>query len=631
VAVPSRHYEFGPFRLDAAGGVLFCGEGRLALRPKLVEVLVVLVEAQGKPVGKQELFERVWANSIVEEGSLTSHISLLRKALEEKADGCQFIETLPKRGYRFVGAVKEVAEPAAQATSAKTVEEREIALRTPRTLVGRLGLAVAGILAMLAILVTLNLDRVRQRFFRSSSSVRIESLAVLPLENLTGDPGQDYFADGLTDELITELARLHTIRVVSRRSVMAYRGVRLAAPRIAQDLHVDALVEGSVVRSGTRVRITAQLIDARTDRHMWAQSFEGELRDLVTLQDDLARKITEQIRSQLPPTDEATLARKRTLDPDVHDLYIRGIVLRDVNDKISLDKSIQCFEQALQKDPHYAPAYAGLAVAYTFESYLGVQSSQETFQRAEVAARKAIEEDPSLGEAHAALAWVAIRYRWDWPTAESEVKKALELNPNDPDAHHFYSHYLLDMGRMEEGLEEGQKGLLLDPLSEIQRNHLVWQYEIARQFDRAIALGKKILESSATDPDQYNLVAGAYAGNGQLEAAALTLKKGISLSPARTGPRIALARILALSGNASEAREILDTVEHLPASQFVSPMDIAAVYCALGEKPRAFEWLERAYRKHDTGLADLKILPTFDCLHGEPRFQELLRRIGLPS
>lgn len=488
------------------------------------------------------------------------------------------------------------------------------------------GLVAAGLLALIAFsAIGLN-----ERFLRRPDPGTIRSLAVLPLENLSGDPGQEYFADGVTDELTTELAQVPALRVISRVSAMQYRAKRKSAPEIASALHVDALVEGSVVRSGDHFRITAQLIEAKDDRHLWAQSFEGEVKDLVVIQDEVAGKIAGQIRLRLPPREGPQSIRARTINPEAHDLYMRGIALRDNNDDISLRKSIYWFRLALEKDPDYAPAHAGLAVAYTFQSYLGVLPSQETFPKAEEEARKAVALDASLGKAHDALAWVAYVYRWDWTLVEKELRRALELNPNDVDAHHYYSHYLFSMGHAREALAEGEVAAGLDPLSQIQKNHLLWQYAEAKDYDRAIEIGKEIVEAGATDPTQYMLLADAYAGKGRFEDAIMLVQKGIALSPARTEPQAALANTYARVGRTKEAWRILRQLENPPPGRYVSPMGIAVIYCTLGKKDHALEWLEKAIEQRDASMGDLSTLPGLETLHADPRFRDLVRRVGLP-
>src|SRR6202022_1260268 len=476
---------------------------------------------------------------------------------------------------------------------------------------------------LIALFIGFNVGGLRQRVLGRPGLGAIQSLAVLPLENLSLDPEQEDFADGMTEALTTELAQISALKVISRTSVMQYKGTKKSLPQIAQELGVDAVVEGAVQRSGDKVGITFQLIQAPTDRHLLAKSYERSLSDVLALQREIAHAIADEIKAKLTPQEQVRLTTARTVSPEAHDLYMHGVALRDNNDAISLEKSIEWFRRSIQKDPDYAPAHAGLAVAYTFQSYLGVLPSRETFPRAETEARRAIALDPSLGKAHDALAWVAYVYKWDWPLAEKELRRALELNANDVDAHHYYSHYLFTMGRRPEALAEGEVAAGLDPLSQIQKNHLLWQYVEAKEYDRAMEVGKKIMQGGATDPSLYVLFADSYVGKGQFDQAIPLLQKAISLWPTRTEPQAVLAGAYVRMGKANEARKVLRRLEKLPSRQYVSPVGIATVYCALGEKERALESLEKAIEQHDAGVSDLPSSPGLDPLRGDPRFQNL--------
>ncbi len=605
----------------------------LKLERQPMELLIFLAQRRGELVTREDIAARLWADGVFvdTERGINNAIRKIRIALHDSPDEPTQLQTVVGKGYRFIGQLEMLGGATGLPTdTAPAVSDSPTTpVASPARSPGRRRLISAGI-AIAAILLVAGLAVWRSR--ASASRGAIHSLAVLPLENLSGDPAQEYFADGVTEELTTELAQVPALRVISRISAMQYRAKRKGAPEIASELHVDALVEGSVARSGNHVRITAQLIEAKNDRHLWAQSFEGELKDLVTLQDDAARKIAEQIRLHLPAREERQTVPARAINPEAHDLYMHGVALRDNNDEISLGKSIDWFHRSLQKDPDYAPAHAGLAVAYTFQSYLGVLPSRETFPKAEDEARKAIALDPLLGQAHDALAWVAYVYKWDWQLAGKELQRALQLNPNDVDAHHYYSHYLFTMGRQTEALAEGEAAASLDPLSQIQRNHLLWQYVEAREYYRAMQIGKEILETGRmTDPSQYLLISDSYAGTGQFEQAIALLHKAISLSPTRMELQAALASTYGRMGKANEARKILRRLEKLPSSQFVSPIGIAVVYCSLGDKGRALQSLAKAIDEHDASVSDLAILPAFDLLRSDPRFQNLLRRIGLPS
>jgi len=622
----THHLDLKRYELRRADGVT------LKLERQPMELLIFLAQRRGELVTREDIAARLWADGVFvdTERGINNAIRKIRIALHDSPDEPTQLQTVVGKGYRFIGQLEMLGGATGLLTDAAPAvsDSPTTPLASQAESPGRRGLISAGI-AIAAIILVAGLAVWRSR--ASASRGAIHSLAVLPLENLSGDPAQEYFADGVTEELTTELAQVPALRVISRISAMQYRAKRKGAPEIAGELHVDALVEGSVARSGNHVRITAQLIEAKNDRHLWAQSFEGELKDLVTLQDDAARKIAEQIRLHLPAREEGQRGEARPLNLEAHDLYMHGVALRDNNDELNLDNSIDWFHRSLQKDPDYAPAHAGLAVAYTFQSFLGVLPARETFPKAEEEARRAIALDPSLGQAHDALAWVAYVYRWDWPLAERELKRALELNPNDVDAHHYYSHYLFTMGRTTEALTEGELAAGLDPLSQIQRNHLLWQYTAAKEYDRAMEIGKKLLAGGLTDPAQYIIISASYVGKGQYEQAIALLQRAISLSPTRMELQAALASAYAHMGKQDEARKILRRLEKLPSSQFVSPIGIAVVYSSLGDKGRALQSLAKAIDEHDASVSDLAILPAFDPLRDDPRFQNLLRRIGLLS
>jgi len=613
--------RFGVFELDLRTGELRKGGKLLNLPPQPFKILVLLATRPGQLVAREEMRQQIWGNQtfVDFEQGLNFAVNKIRTTLGDNAETPRYIETLPRRGYRFIAPIEATPGPAAEIPAPTAT----------RTQWRRVWLAFFACASLVALFVGFNGGGVRQRFWGKADPGAIRSLAVLPLENLSRDPEQEYFADGMAEALTTELAQISALKVISHTSVVQYKGTKKSLPQIAQELSVDAVVEGAVQRSGDKVEITVQLIHAPSDRHLWAKSYERDLRDVLVLQRDVAHAIADEIKAKLTPQEQARLTTARTVNPEAHDLYMHGVALRDNNDAISLDKSIEWFRRSIQKDPDYAPAHAGLAVAYTFQSYLGVLPSRETFPKAETEARRAIALDPSLGKAHDALAWVAYVYKWDWPLAEKELRRALELNANDVDAHHYYSHYLFTMGRRPEALAEGEIAAGLDPLSQIQKNHLLWQYVEAKEYDRAMEVGKKIMQGGATDPVEYVMFADSYVGKGQFEKAIPLLQKAISLWPTRTEPQVALAGAYVRMGKANEARKVLRRLEKLPSSQYVSPIGIATVYCALGEKERALESLEKAIEQHDAGVSDLPSLPGLDPLRGDPRFQNLLRPVGL--
>jgi TolB-like protein/DNA-binding winged helix-turn-helix (wHTH) protein/Tfp pilus assembly protein PilF len=641
-ALPKR---FGAFEFDPRGRQLRKHGHTIRLHGQPLEILGLLLERPADVVLREELRARLWPeDTFVDfEHSLNAAVNKLREALGDDANHPRFIETVPRRGFvaLFEGTSAASAPdstthdgPAINQEAVHLLVEKPaaevLAPSEARTYRRTAWLAFISSAFLVVFLVGFNIGGLRERFLGRPDPTGIRSLAVLPLENLSRDPEQEYFADGMAEALTTELAQISALKVISHTSVVQYKGTKKSLPQIAQELSVDAVVGGAVQRSGDKVEITVQLIHAPSDRHLWAKSYERGLRDVLALQRDVAHAIADEIKAKLTPQEQARLTTARTVNPEAHDLYMRGVALRDNNDEISLGKSIDWFHRSLLNDSDYAPAHAGLSVAYTFQSFLGVLPARETFPKAEEEARIAIALDPSLGEAHDALAWVAYVYKWDWPLVEKELKRALELNPNDVDAHHYYSHYLFTMGRRTEALAEGEVAAGLDPLSQIQKNHLLWQYVEAKEYDRAMEHAKKIVEVGPTDPAQYMLLADLYAGKGRFEEAIALLQKGISLSPTRTDLQAALANTYARMGKANEAWKMLRRLEKLPSSQYVSPIGIAIVYCALGEKDLAFEWLDKAIEQRDASVADLPTLPLLETLHADPRFEDLLRRVGLP-
>lgn len=569
-----RLYQFGPFRLDAGGRLLFREGQRLALSPKAVELLIALVEARANTVGKEELLNRVWADTAVEEGSVTSHISLLRKTLGE-----QYIETIPKRGYRFVGTVKQVAEVSAR-------------------------------------------------------HAQMRSLAVLPLENLGRDPDGDCFADSMTEALITNLAKISALRVVSRTSVMRYKNTRKSMPEIGRELSVDALIEGSVQCESNRVRINARLIGASADQHLWAEAYDRDLRDVLVLQDEVARTIAREIRVKLTPEEHIRLSNSPTVDPDAYQLYIKGRYFWVKRTEESLHRAIACLQQALERDPSYAAAYSGLADCYSslgFSFDVGSQRPIDVQPKAKSAALKAIALDASLAEAHNSLAYVKLNYEWDWPGAEAEFKRSLELNPGYAHGHHWYAHLLLSCGRMSEALAESHRALELDQLSPIMNLHLGWHYLHSRQYDLALDQLAKTLDLDPNYGLTYWYLGLAYEQKGMYVEALRELGRAKDLLKSNLAVDADRGRVYAVSGRRSEADKAIAGLKKESARRYVNPYQIALIYVGLGQNEQAFDWLDKAVRERSDMLVYLKTDSRLDPIHSDSRFPELERRVGIPA
>ncbi|TLZ30139.1 MAG: tetratricopeptide repeat protein [Gammaproteobacteria bacterium] len=568
-------YEFGHYRLDVRAHLLFRNGRRVVLTPKAVDLLAALVEAQGEPVGKQELLHRVWPDAVVEEGSLTSHISLLRRVLAEGAGGRQFIETLPKRGYRFVGPCAAMAQPAA-ATGA-----------------GR------------------------------------RMLVVLPFENLSGGRKHDYFSEGLTEEMISQLARLspEQLGVIARTSAMQYKSTTKTAQQIGQELGVSHLLEGSVRRSGERVRITAQLIRVSDATHLWAEGYERSLHDILALQAEVARAIAREIQIKLTVGVQHRLDRVAAIDPEAHEAYLRGRHLWNRRTEEGLRNSIALYEEAIRRQPDYAMAYTGVADSYVMLACRGMVSAKETFRRARAAARKALELDGELGEAHGSLAHVRL-HDWDWEGLDRDFLRAIELHPAQPIVYYWYGEFLMSMGRPEEAIAMTRRAQQADPLSPVIAASLAMILYLARHYDEAARMLQRAQE---IDPDHFlphlrmGLVRLQQEGYPE---AIRELQTAARLANHSTETVAALGTGYAMAGMSGEAHRIVAQLQASQAEHYVLPYNIAKIYAAARDKDKSFEWLERAYQEGDPDLIELNSEPLFDRLRGEPKFSELMRRIG---
>jgi TolB-like protein/Tfp pilus assembly protein PilF len=576
-------YEFGPFRIDAVKHLLLRGTEPVSLTPKALDVLCVLVEHRGEVLVKEELIQRVWPDTVVEEGNLNRNISTLRRALGELPNDHRYVVTVPGRGYRFVAEVREVSDG--------------------------------------------DSDRRKRIVDRG----RIQSIAVLPFLNLSAEPEQEHFADGLTDALLTDLAQIHALRVVSRTSVMRYKGTQKSLPEIARELNVDAVVEGSVMRSGGRVRITVQLIKADTDEHLWANAYEGEIRDVLGLQSGIARAVVREIHVTLTPAEQARLATVRVVNPIAHEAYLKGRYLLKQRLHDSLRKSVAYFEQAIENDPSYAEAYGALAEAYAVMAIDEFEAPEEFVPKARRAAQKSLELDDQLSEIQATLALLKFWYEWDLPGAEQQFRSALQICPNCATAHHWYALVLMYQRRFSESFQEFRKAQDLDPLSPIIRAALGLDYVFAGRYDDAIRQAETLLEIDPNSPLAHDVVGFSYQRKGLHAQAIAALQKYVDLSGRASDALMRLGCAYAASGDADSASKLLDELRSLARRQYVSPGTIAALDVALGNKEGALMALEAGVSKRSASLLMLAADPVFDPLRSEPRFQTLLQCIGLPS
>jgi len=562
-------YEFGPFRVDGRERRLLRNGELVPLTPKVFDILLVFVQNSGHVLSKDEVMKLVWPNTAVEEGNLARNVSTLRKALGESPNSYRYVETVPWRGYRFVANVQVVRdEPGRPA---------------------------------------------------------IDSIAVLPFVNVAGDPNLEYLSDGISESLINNLSQLPHLRVTSRNSAFRYKGRETDAPVVGLELSVQAVVMGRVAKRDDLLSISVELVDARDDRHLWGAHYNRQSADIFTMQETIANEITEKLRLKLTSEEQQRLLRRHTEKTDAYHLYLKG---RYHFHKLTLDgveKGITHFQQALEKAPRYALAYTGLIDCY---NYLAKPAE------AKEAAIRALELDPRLGEAHASLAFHRFLYDWDFAGAEEGFKQALELNPNYAEAHHWYAIYLANIGRHDEAMPLAKRAVELDPLSLLMNMTPALIFYLARQYERAAEVLQKIIEMEPNFPAAHSVLGNAYAQQRMYEHAMAEYQKVLELSKGvavvETAMKAIIAQAYARWGKSRKAMKLLDVVTKASATGTgVSSYSIAGVYAALGQSEPAFEWLNQAYEQHDLQLVSMKVDPTLDSLRSDPRFPELVRRVGL--
>ncbi len=636
--VSLKAVRFGPFEADLRAGELRKHGVKLKLVGQPFEVLAMLLESPGQLVTREELRTRLWpTDTFVDfDHGLNAAVNKLRDALSESAEKPTYVETLPRRGYRFISAVDlpdslglklPVPEMPASLESPVVVAETQIPSRYGRR---RVFVTALVLVVILAVVFGFDLGGVRHRLVGEPSVPRIQSIAVLPLENLSKDPEQEYFADGMTDELITNLAQISALRVISRTSAMQYKGTKKSLSEIARELHVDAVVEGTVMHSGDRVRITAQLIEASTDHHLWAASYDRDLQNVLSMQEEVTRAIVSEVRVKLTAQEQARLASMHPINPEAFQLWLKGRYYWYKLNPEGLQKAIEYFQQALEKDPAYAPAYAGLADSYNLLAFFNVFPPREVMPKAKAAAVKALELDDNLAEAHVSLGWAGFTYDLDWPAAGKHFDRAIVLNPAYPLAHSYYSLYLGALGRPEEGLTEAKRALDLDPVSPAINHYVVVQLYLARRFDEAIEQCRKTLELDPSFTPVHGTLAEVYSAKGMYREALAEYEEYSALSGGSPRSTAFVGYAHARLGQRSQAFRVLEQLRAASKQKYVPALSFAIVYVGLGEKEQAFLWLEKAYDERTNSLAYLKVQATWDPLRSDPRFADLVRRIGLP-
>lgn len=599
----------------------------------------MLLEHAGQVVSREDLQKTVWpADTFVDfDHGLNKAINKIREALGDSAESPRFVETVARRGYRFIADVRMVDAaaaatlvPAVPAPTVPEVSDCQDAVNAPPSAasVVRPRWWQLSTLVLLAVLVGLAVWKLLPA---SRSSPAIRSLAVLPLESLSSDASQDYFADGLTDELISDLGHIGALRVISRTSVMGYKRTRKSLPQIARELNVDGVVEGTVLRSGDKVRITAQLIDGAADRQMWSQSYEGEVRDTLALQSNVARAIAEQIRVNVNAREQAALSGRAVVDPAAYESYLKGRYFWNKRTADGLKVALAYFNQAIDEDATYAQAYAGLADTYALlgDWQYAVMTPKEALPKAKAAATKALELDGGLGEAHNSLAFSLDGFDWNFDAAGKEFQRAIELNPGYATAHHWYAWHLALRRRYDEAIAEMRKAASLDPLSIVITADLAELLALAHSDDESIRWSRKALE---LDPDfalAHNHLGQAYLQKHMIDEAIAELRQAVTLSKGSPTCVANLARAYVASGRRAEAEQLLtDLKKRSRPDQSLGP-EIAVVSAALGDHDQAMRWLERGYdERFNPGVL---IRPGFDPLRADPRFEALARRVGFPD
>jgi TolB-like protein/DNA-binding winged helix-turn-helix (wHTH) protein len=647
--VPNRKPRFGAFEVDLRSGALHKHGIRIKIQDQPFQVLALLLERPGELVTREELRQKLWpADTFVDfDTGLNSAVKKLRDALSDSADEPRYIETFPRRGYRFIAEVKnEVAVPiqASIATdplqelsgnsgAGETTAQIGPPAQNSASILSRTGSKYwvgAALVFLAALLLGFTLVR-RQKLSGAEASTGIQSIAVLPLENLSGDPSQEYFSDGMTDALITELAQVRNLKVISRTSVMHYKGARKTLPEIARELQVDAVVEGSVVRSGDKVKITAQLIRAATDTHIWAASYSRVQQDVLGLQAEVAEQIAKQISKELTPLERTALSKGVKIAPAAYEAYLKGSFYFGKMTPDSVRAGLQFYQAAVEADPNYAAAYAEISHSYMLLSALGEMPAEEAYAHGREAAEKAVALDPNLGRARESLAAIASGYDWDWNKAEHEYVRAIELNPNSSSAHLGYTSLLLILGKPKESGDELRKAREVDPISLGMYVTLVFQLYVTREYDQALVEAKKGLELYPETPLLLSTVAAIYTQSGEQRLAVeatLEAEKSWGASPERLA---ALRRAYNAGGMKSLLRERILLNKKPTGQRPPDPYDIAHDYAVLDDKDQALFWLEKVYRVRDFKFPYVKRDPAFESVRADPRFLDLLKRGGIPQ
>lgn len=647
--MPARLLEFDEFSLDCDRYELLRSGRPVKLEKIPMELLTLLVTKDGRLVTRQEIIEHLWGKEVFvdTEHGINTAIRKIRNVLCDDPEQPRFVQTVTRKGYRFIAPINVIPQEGGNGNHSATdllppdttQAQADPPVSSPLAqshhrasgLVRKAALVLVGAIGVGAVLGGLNVRGVRQRLFAHTprqGGPQIRSLAVLPIENLSGDLSQDFLADGMTEELITELGKSSALRVISRTSVMQYKGTKKPVQEIARELNVDAVLEGTVLRSGNHLRITANLVQSSPETHLWAETYDSENGDILSVQQRVADSVAREIRVALSPRDTTTLGDGRSVNPEAQDLYFRGLYAFRSAGGGSTQTAVDYLQRAVKKDPNFARAYGVLAMAYAVW-YPGDPRPRENMPRAREAALKAVALDNSLAAGHMALAYIDLNYDWNFAEAEGESKRALELDPNLAIARNFYARELVILGRADEALVQVRRASELQPYADL--DYPVWVFYLAHRYNDALELAQKMV---AIDPNfswgRWALAANYEQLGKEKEAAEEYLQFEIlSGSSPRRIKR--LREGLARSGAKGFWQASLEDYLRTAKSSYAPPVLVAGVYMRLGDKARALQWLEKGYQERDDLMIDLNVDPVFDAFQSEPRFHDLVRRVGLPD
>jgi TolB-like protein/DNA-binding winged helix-turn-helix (wHTH) protein len=642
--------RFGIFEVDVRARELRKNGFRVKLQHQPFELLLILLDRPGDVVTREELRARLWPTdvSVDFDHSLNKAIVKLREALGDSSGSPIYVETLPRIGYRFIGSVNGTM-PSAEQASAVTLKDAtafaidEVATveagtqgaastpaasRVPRTQAKYL--ALAGVVTI-ALLVGLSSNSVSERLFGRRSTPCIQSIAVLPLVNLSSDAAQDYFADGITEELTTDLGKISALRVVSRTSTMQYKGSKKPVPQIARELNVDAIVEGTVARSGSHVHITASLIQASPERHLWAESYEREVADVLGVQGEIAQAVGRKVGLSITEKERDLLTVSRPVNPEAQDLYMEGrFVWHYAENAETSQKAVNYFQQAIEKDPSFAKAYAALASVYAVWIPGMAQGPRDHMPKAREFAMKALALDNTIAESHSTLGMIDLFYDWNWATAEEEYKQTIALNPNYFWVHSWHARGLVARGQAEEAVAEAQRVIGLSP-SPLNWDYPIWVFVLARRDDLARERAEQLLAVAPQWTWAHFAMIQVYELEAKADKAAQESMKADELFGADPKTMAQLKEAFAKSGAQGYWRRTVENYKKTAKSNYVEPVLVAEACVRIGDKECAFEWLEKGFEERDDLMMNLKVEPALESLHADSRFQDLVRRVGIPQ